>query len=118
MSDAPLTVVGVSDAVSLATSGEASFCVTRTGGAIACWGNNYQGVLGAGLLGLNSTVAVPVLTISNAVSIVGNPGANAYCAVLSTHGVDCWGDNSVNQLGSGSDPDTVPFGAPLPVSGP
>jgi hypothetical protein len=41
-------------------------------------------------------------------------GANYSCAVRSTGGVECWGDNWAGQLGDGTD---RPRASPVPVVG-
>jgi hypothetical protein len=46
-------------------------------------------------------VPVKVKKITTAKSIVG--GDNGYCAILSSHGIDCWGLGEYGELGNGSE---------------
>jgi alpha-tubulin suppressor-like RCC1 family protein len=87
-------------------------CGITSGGAY-CWGNNYNGRLGAptGTLALDS---VPVLVSGglNFASI--SAGANQSCGVTTSHSAYCWGINDNGELGNGT---TAPSLAPGPVNG-
>jgi len=104
--DTPQSVTGITNAVSATSEveGEANCAVLSTGG-VDCWGWNNDGDLG------NGTIDAPdgeggydtpqsVTRITDAVSVVG--GNAGSCAVLSTGGVDCWGENLQGELGNGT----------------
>ena len=119
-SDVPVPVSGISDAVSIGSS-ELLFCAVLSNGGVDCWGNNYDGQLGAGLNPSTTTysdVPVAVSGISNAVSVIMNDIEDASCAVLSNGGVDCWGENFDGSLGAGLNPSTTTYSdVPVAVSG-
>ena len=50
-SSLPVTVSGLTDAVSL-SSGQYHTCVARAGGGVACWGRGIEGQLGNGMSGI------------------------------------------------------------------
>ncbi len=110
----PVSVLGVTNAVALASTGVpnlgylGSYCALLSGGGIDCWGWNNFGDLGTGSTGgvdcshgCNAT-AHAVTGITNATAIIGYQADFGYCAVLATGGVDCWGANSYGELGSGT----------------
>ena len=75
-------------------------------GAVDCWGDNTYGELGNGTTGGDDgangyDTPQMVRGITNAVS-TSNGGSDDNCAVLSTGGVDCWGDNGDGVLGNGT----------------
>jgi alpha-tubulin suppressor-like RCC1 family protein len=87
-------------------------CAITRGGAY-CWGNNYNGRLGAptGALAFDS---VPVL-VSGGLSFASiSAGANQSCGVTTSHMAYCWGINDNGELGNGT---TAPSLAPGPVTG-
>ena len=109
--DTAQVVTGVTDAVSIASSVNAdSYCALLSTGGVDCWGANGAGELGNGRFGGPDScdggdycfdTAQPVTGITDAVSVTS--GANAgYCALRSTGGVDCWGDNQFGELGDGT----------------
>jgi alpha-tubulin suppressor-like RCC1 family protein len=84
-----------------------SACATTATGNVFCWGNNKQGGLGNGL---TETVSVPTQVegiggsglLSNVVSTVSTEISYMTCALLNTGNVNCWGQNSSSDLGSGT----------------
>jgi len=96
-SHVPVTVTGIS-ARSLASNGNHSYCAVAAG-AVDCWGLGGIGQLGDGATA-NSDVPVAASGIGDAAS-VGGDGSNAYCAVLATEAVACWGAGGSGQLGNG-----------------
>ena len=132
-SDLPEPVTGITDATQLATGiGEAN-CALVASGSIECWGASPQGELGNGtVVGADTcasgtdtcdTTPVPVSVISDAVQV--SAGGDDTCGLLSTGGVECWGNNQNGQLGNGTltGPDACYLGAddcaatPQPVAG-
>jgi alpha-tubulin suppressor-like RCC1 family protein len=99
---------GVS-ATSIGTGGY-GYCAILTSGAVDCWGNNQVGQLGNGSNGGPETCAfelacstTPLATGISATSLAGSSGQDpGYCAVLTGGIVDCWGGNSVGELGNGT----------------
>jgi alpha-tubulin suppressor-like RCC1 family protein len=113
--DTPQRVTGITDATSIASAlgitqdaFGVGFCAVLSTGKIDCWGSPSQGELGNGTIeepdgdyGYDTPQAVARIT--DATSITGSGWAGqGYCAVLSTGGVDCWGSNSVGELGNGT----------------
>lgn len=77
-------------------------CAVTTGNALDCWGNNSDGQMGDGTIS-TTPYARPVAGVA-VTSIVGARDASAgnYCALLTSAGVDCWGNNTSDQLGDGN----------------
>jgi alpha-tubulin suppressor-like RCC1 family protein len=100
VSEVPVQVEGVTQAVAVAT-GDYHTCAVIKGGTVQCWGWNFRGQLGNGLSGMGvfSTVPTPVGQLSNASSVVA--GENHTCALLSDGTVNCWGRNDSHQLATG-----------------
>ena len=71
-----------------------------------CWGTNVFGQLGNGSTKMSDVpVAVEGIggtgTLSGVASLRSN--GEGMCALLTSGGMDCWGDNTSGQLGDGSD---------------
>ena len=95
--------VGTLSGVSSVAGEGLSFCASGSGRLI-CWGYGDDGELGNGATTSSSSpVAVEAVggsgTLSQVASVTGNY-LGSYCAVLTFGGVDCWGDNSVGELGN------------------
>ncbi len=82
------------------------------GGSLTCWGLNDAGQLGDGTT-TNRLTPVQVSGLGTSVQAV-SAGASFTCALLTGGGVDCWGENSVGQLGDGT---RTNHSTPAPVSG-
>jgi alpha-tubulin suppressor-like RCC1 family protein len=91
----PVTVVGISNAIAIATGHEHT-CALLRDGSVKCWGDNLFGQLGDGTTHDKST-PVTVVGISNAIAI--SAGDYHTCALLSNGSVKCWGGNDRGQLG-------------------
>jgi alpha-tubulin suppressor-like RCC1 family protein len=101
-SPTPLAVTGIgSDARALATLGGCQTCAVLTGGRAVCWGWNNKGQLGNGTM-TDSPTPIIVHGLESRVTAIAAGGEWGACALLDGGGVFCWGDNSLNQLGSGS----------------
>ena len=105
----PYVAVGASR--TLATGAEHTCAVTSAGG-VQCWGNNNVGQLGTGTM-TASPLPTDVLGLDRRIAAVA-AGAWHSCALTTTGGVICWGDNLNGQLGNGK---TTIATAPVDVVG-
>ncbi len=110
-SPTPVAAVGVTHAVELA-AGVGHTCALLASGHIKCWGasiglgnGSYAGEMG-------ESTPVAVANIADAVQITA--GYSDTCALLITGHVDCWGANTVGQLGR-STVDEVDYYAPVEI---
>jgi alpha-tubulin suppressor-like RCC1 family protein len=110
-SSTPVTVEGISTAISVSAGG-AHTCALLSVGTVMCWGNNVYGKLGNGTL-VNSSTPVAVNGVSNAISI--SVGGAHTCAVLRTGAIVCWGRNQFGQLGNSNT--TSDSSSPVAVAG-
>jgi alpha-tubulin suppressor-like RCC1 family protein/pimeloyl-ACP methyl ester carboxylesterase len=120
-SNSPVGVLGLTGVIAIGGS-RYHTCAVLSDSTAKCWGYNAYGQLGNGSQ-FNSTTPVVVTGLTGAVSIAGggsddNPASEptAYhtCALLSTGGAKCWGDNRYGQLGDGT---TTWTPTPVTVSG-
>ena len=95
----PYQVPGISSAIDVSTSGNAT-CAVISGGEVKCLGSNSSGMLGDGTnTDRISPVTVQGLSGARSVSV----GESAYvCAVTTSDVVKCWGSNAYGQLGDGT----------------
>jgi alpha-tubulin suppressor-like RCC1 family protein len=118
---APPPLTGVS---SVASDGNDSYCAVLSNGGVDCSGDNSDGQLGNGTFGGTDGAGgfdtpTAVTGITDAVAVTSGSGLG-YCAVLSTGGVDCWGDNSDSEIGNGTTDgpdDTAGYDTPQAVTG-
>lgn len=103
-SSTPVAVANLSSGVAAITVGEAHACALTTSGGVQCWGLNGNGQLGNGSTADSST-PVAVANLSDKIVAVVAGGYHT-CALTSTGSVQCWGQNSQGQLGSGSTTDS------------
>ncbi len=106
-------------AKAVAAGGQNS-CALTAGGGVWCWGQNYSGQLGDGLMVHSSCggedcslVPVAVSGLASGVAAISVGGGHA-CALTTGGGVKCWGDNTYGALGDGT---TTNRWAPVDVSG-
>ncbi|MGK4005495.1 hypothetical protein WMF31_22915 [Sorangium sp. So ce1036] len=104
-------VTGVSNAVDVVTGSEHS-CALLSSGSVTCWGQDLHLQLGD----LNNATDSPSpVTVSGLTDAVAISAGNQYtCALRSTGGVSCWGENFIGQLGDGT---TTKRSTPVSVTG-
>jgi alpha-tubulin suppressor-like RCC1 family protein len=107
----PTQVPGVTDCVQIA-GGAQHTCVVRTDGTVSCWGSNDSGQVGQPKSMPIVTSATTVAGLTAAAEVQG--GEKYTCARNTDMTVACWGDNSLGQLGDGTN---VSRAAPMPVTG-
>lgn len=112
----PVAVVGIGDAVALA-SGDLHNCVVHSGGGMSCWGYNYWGGVGDGTSGNDRDVPVPVIGVGDVTAIAAG-GAHT-CARVRQDPINvmCWGQGNFGQLGDGRVGGTVYSASPKFVLG-
>jgi alpha-tubulin suppressor-like RCC1 family protein len=97
---APATVSGLGSGGVAVAANYFSACALNTSGGLQCWGYNNLGQLGNGTM-TDSAVPVRVSGLGTGVVAMAMGQWHA-CAVVNTGGVECWGNNSVGQLGNGT----------------
>ncbi len=98
-SSIPVNVAGLSSGVAAISVGGAS-CALTTRGGVKCWGLNRYGNLGDGST-TNRPTPVDVVGLTSGVLAIAAGGGHT-CALTTTGGVKCWGDNEYGQLGDGT----------------
>ncbi|MDE3089704.1 MAG: RCC1 repeat-containing protein [Chloroflexota bacterium] len=99
----PVDVIGLTSDVSAITAGDYHTCALTTRGSVKCWGLNGNGELGIGSTDYNPhPTPVDVIGLMSGVSAIA-AGDTHTCAVMTSGGVKCWGDNNMSgQLGDGT----------------
>ena len=92
----PGPVIGVTDAVAIAASGQAAYALLPDG-TVLSWGNDSQGALGNGPDIGRNPIPSPVLGLSDIVQI--GAGLNHAVALRADGTVWTWGNNFRGQLG-------------------
>ncbi|MDP1795611.1 MAG: hypothetical protein Q8K63_15850 [Acidimicrobiales bacterium] len=95
------TLVPELEGVTVLSAGSNFSCAVQSNGLIKCWGNNSLGQLGDGTA-TGSQAPVSVSGITTGVDVATDAYQWHACAVLSSGGVRCWGENDEGQLGNGT----------------
>ncbi|KAB8145564.1 chromosome condensation regulator RCC1 [Chloroflexia bacterium SDU3-3] len=95
----PVSVAGMTGVRQIVTNINSS-CVLTIEAGVRCWGSNYNGELGNGGPRTSSPTPVDVTGLSGNVASI-STSAFFICALLTTGGVRCWGDDGSGQLGDG-----------------
>ncbi len=97
----PLQVQGLSSGVQAIAAGDTHACALVNGG-VECWGDDSYGEVGNRVTSdAGSPAPVAVQGLSSGAQALA--AGEYYTCALVNGGVWCWGDNSLGQLGSGSD---------------
>ncbi len=117
----PNTVSGLDGTVNAkaVSIGYSHACALMEGGAVKCWGENYDGQLGIdSSITVESYQPVDVSGIDGLAARATQVEVGEYnsCALLSTGAVKCWGSNSDGRLGIGDDT-TYQVDTPTVVAG-
>jgi alpha-tubulin suppressor-like RCC1 family protein len=90
-------VIGLDSGVSALATGSTHTCALTAGGGVKCWGSNFYGQLGDGST-TDRLTAVDVGGLGSGVAAIA-AGTFHTCALTSSGGVKCWGQNFDGQLG-------------------
>ena len=93
----PVEVVGLSSGVAAVSTGLRHTCALLTTGGVKCWGFNARGQMGDFTTADRAT-PVDVYELESGVKSI-SVGSGYTCALTTTGGVKCWGENSSGQLG-------------------
>jgi alpha-tubulin suppressor-like RCC1 family protein len=104
----PVDVSGLTKGVDAIAVGDDFACALTSAGGVKCWVNNDKGQLGDGTHN-NRSASVDVSGLISGVSAI-TTGNNFTCALTSSGGVKCWGDNFQGRLGL-----TAVENSPMPV---
>lgn len=95
----PVPVTGLLEPAVLLAAGGRHTCAVMESGIVNCWGDNRFGQIGDGSLVVRHRPS-PVGGIERDVTALAL-GQSHTCALFSSGIVDCWGNNSIGQLGTG-----------------
>jgi alpha-tubulin suppressor-like RCC1 family protein len=99
-SSVPVTVSGISNAISLSrSSGSNHMCAVLADQTAKCWGKNTDGQLGNNAV-VHSGVPVAVVGLNSVYSM--SLGLSYSCAIITDKSMRCWGINNTGQLGIGN----------------
>jgi len=101
-SNLPVGVVGL-NGVTAITVGTQHACAALNTGEVKCWGSNFAGQLGSDkLVVYNWTSSVPMIVLGVSKSIAISAGQLHTCALSDVGSIQCWGSNTLGQIGNGT----------------
>ncbi len=108
----PTAVLGLQSDVVMMSAGEYFNCAVIAGGAVKCWGDNYERQLGVqDTFDPDPLELFDIEGLQSGVESV-SAGYDHACATLTDGTVRCWADNTFGRLGDGTNEDRYP---PVPV---
>ncbi len=108
----PVEATGLGNGVAAIAAGGGHTCALQDSGALWCWGWNGAGQLGDGTT-MDHSVPAPVDAAGTFFYAVA-AGYKHTCALTTSAGVKCWGENQSGQLGDGAHADRL---KPVDVEG-
>ena len=99
-SSTPVDVTDLTSGVAAVAAGSQHTCAVTTSGGLKCWGGNSKGQLGDGTTTLR-LAPVNVTGLTSGVAAVAAFGDHT-CALTTSGGLKCWGQNNSGQLGDGT----------------
>lgn len=108
----PVDVTGLTSGVRAISGSSNHTCALTVEGGVKCWGYNLTGQLGDGTT-TNRSVPVNVTGLASGVVAISANGFHT-CALLTSGGVKCWGNNNYGELGDGTETNRT---TPVDVSG-
>ncbi len=102
---APVNVSGLTSGVIALGVGQFHSCAVVAGGSLKCWGDNSDGQLGDGTEEKRLIPTNVSGLYSGVVAVDG--GSEHTCALMTSGGVKCRGNNSVGRLGDGTNADRL-----------
>ncbi len=108
----PVQVSGLdSDVSAIDTKSYGGCALMDKDGSVECWGDDYYGQLGNGIVGVSADTPVKVVGLSNVKQI----GVDStVCALIGENDVRCWGSNWKGRMGDGT---TTHSSIPVRVKG-